>query len=481
MLEISAIIERLWPRYVSVAALFAAGGALAFGLIVTASDSAFANSGERDVAAVEVDQSNNSELRGWDVAVPLQILDLGRSSSSNIWVSVCLKNVGGKWRVGEFCDYLKDTGAERIYFLAPQKKIYLGVEADTEASNGEPGFCTASLLQNRRVRSGKYTLCDSNFAEANLSRNLNPLLIYVGALAAVSGKRAHHVQYAPNLLKDAVIESGAVAVVDAEIRDRIRREHGLAEGDESSLRRFASRYAKFAEWDEDGLSALAIEQADEVAERDRKFQQRTESILYRAHFLGIKDSDDPQVWGEFVKKYEGKDPEGLVPRAIAKIEAIHLARYRDEYEKIKDSAKLADLRRFIARHEEKDPDGLVRIIAAKIEDIMLARYRDDYARLRDSADIPALRSFADKHRRDDPDGVVPSVEARIAVVVRDFRANLAGGETSHCGLVIEVKDAVVKLQTIVGEHWLKTSQIYPENAAPCRFFNNVYQAPRLDY
>lgn len=61
--------------------------------------------------------------------------------------------------------------------------------------------------------------------------------------------------------------------------------------------------------------------------------------------------------------------------------------------------------------------------------------------------------------------------------IRTFRQRLSAGDDSHCGLVIEVKKPLVKAQTMIGEHWLKIEQLYPQGAANCRFVNGVYQEP----
>jgi hypothetical protein len=61
--------------------------------------------------------------------------------------------------------------------------------------------------------------------------------------------------------------------------------------------------------------------------------------------------------------------------------------------------------------------------------------------------------------------------------VEAFRANLSEGDDSHCGLVIEVKSKVVKVQTVSGVHWLKRKQLYPAGSKPCNFLNGVYQEP----
>jgi len=58
-----------------------------------------------------------------------------------------------------------------------------------------------------------------------------------------------------------------------------------------------------------------------------------------------------------------------------------------------------------------------------------------------------------------------------------FRTTVSEGDDSHCGLVIEVKDKVIKVQTAVGEYWLKRNQLYPPDTKPCNFLNGVYQDP----
>ena len=58
-----------------------------------------------------------------------------------------------------------------------------------------------------------------------------------------------------------------------------------------------------------------------------------------------------------------------------------------------------------------------------------------------------------------------------------FRKSLHVGSDSHCGLVIEVKYPIAKVQSMIGETWLKVSQLYPKGGRDCRFLNGVYQDP----
>jgi hypothetical protein len=73
-------------------------------------------------------------------------------------------------------------------------------------------------------------------------------------------------------------------------------------------------------------------------------------------------------------------------------------------------------------------------------------------------------------------GVVAK-DKKPAFDYKPFRTSLKEGDSTHCGLVIEVKKVVVKVQTIVGEHWFKINQLFPEGSADCRFVNNIYQEP----
>ncbi|WP_462167604.1 hypothetical protein [Pseudoalteromonas sp. GB43] len=61
--------------------------------------------------------------------------------------------------------------------------------------------------------------------------------------------------------------------------------------------------------------------------------------------------------------------------------------------------------------------------------------------------------------------------------VQSFRANLAEGDSSHCGLVVEVKEKIVRIESIEGLKYIKINQLYPKGSAPCEFYNGVYHSP----
>jgi len=55
-----------------------------------------------------------------------------------------------------------------------------------------------------------------------------------------------------------------------------------------------------------------------------------------------------------------------------------------------------------------------------------------------------------------------------------FRKTISIGANSHCGMVIERKDPIVKIQTMTGEKWLRLDQVYPPGTHACQFFNGQY-------
>jgi hypothetical protein len=48
-------------------------------------------------------------------------------------------------------------------------------------------------------------------------------------------------------------------------------------------------------------------------------------------------------------------------------------------------------------------------------------------------------------------------------------------DESHCGLVIEVKPPLVKLQTMIGEYWMRVEQVYARADHGCQFVNGQYR------
>jgi hypothetical protein len=111
---------------------------------------------------------------------------------------------------------------------------------------------------------------------------------------------------------------------------------------------------------------------------------------------------------------------------------------------------------------------------------------------RDDVALDAVKLRLDKHWDDTgllqdfkltkEDGVqlVASYKPKKVDPAREasqFRATVKVGSDSHCGLVTEVKAPIARVQTMVGEIWLKISQLYPKGKKDCRFHNGLYQDP----
>lgn len=56
-----------------------------------------------------------------------------------------------------------------------------------------------------------------------------------------------------------------------------------------------------------------------------------------------------------------------------------------------------------------------------------------------------------------------------------WRKTITPGTDTHCGMAIEVKPPLLKVQTPVGEKWFKTGQLYPPREKQCVFKNGEYQ------
>jgi hypothetical protein len=185
-------------------------------------------------------------------------------------------------------------------------------------------------------------------------------------------------------------------------------------------------------------------------------QSHAIELNYRADFA---ESVTPDQLAAFADTYAGDDPDGLVPIARAKEEqarlqlaqdmrehfraaaAAALAAYRQEFEQATTGAQLA---RFIAQYAANDPDQLV------------PRARERRAALR------------------------AAFERRFA----QFRDQLAVGDQTHCGLVVEIKQGekgrIVQVQTVPGTYWLPLTSIYPPGGGPCVFHNDEYREPDLE-
>ena len=149
------------------------------------------------------------------------------------------------------------------------------------------------------------------------------------------------------------------------------------------------------------------------------------------------------------------------------IPRVKYYRYTKEFSAAQSSEQL---QAFINRYRNDDPDGLVTkaesSFGARVEQERIESERRvleaELARQRQERE--AERAQQERSRRDE--------QARERAA--QFRQSLQPGDQSHCGLVIEVKKPLVKLQTMIGEYWMRIEQVYPAGNHDCRFINGQY-------
>lgn len=163
-------------------------------------------------------------------------------------------------------------------------------------------------------------------------------------------------------------------------------------------------------------------------------------------------------------------------------------------ERLKTSQTLADFEGTLSRYEKYvGPEFrpfMESLYKKDVEARQLAAYRTAYAGARSAEDF---RQFSALYASYDPDNLVPTAtakandlenkarreadaaQAKRASDLASFRSKLSSGDDTHCGMVIAVNGAVVKVQAMIGEYWFRRDQLFPPATAPCRFVNGVYQ------
>jgi hypothetical protein len=64
---------------------------------------------------------------------------------------------------------------------------------------------------------------------------------------------------------------------------------------------------------------------------------------------------------------------------------------------------------------------------------------------------------------------------KVRLEAREWRKHIVLGSDSHCGLVVDLKPSLAKVQTAIGEKWFKLEQLEPAGSASCNFSNGVYE------
>ncbi len=107
-----------------------------------------------------------------------------------------------------------------------------------------------------------------------------------------------------------------------------------------------------------------------------------------------------------------------------------------------------------------------------------------------------MKRFITLYVDDDPENLLPKVNDKLITLAveeskraeaeekkqkatlkkrqQQFITKLKTGSDSHCGMVIEIKKPLAKIQTMVGEKWFRIEQLYPKGDADCRFVNGEY-------
>lgn len=59
--------------------------------------------------------------------------------------------------------------------------------------------------------------------------------------------------------------------------------------------------------------------------------------------------------------------------------------------------------------------------------------------------------------------------------VEAWRKKVTLGSETHCGMVVDAKAPLIKVQTSIGEKWFQTAQLYPVGEKQCMFKQGQYQ------
>ncbi|MFO1305069.1 MAG: hypothetical protein U1F54_15140 [Burkholderiales bacterium] len=161
---------------------------------------------------------------------------------------------------------------------------------------------------------------------------------------------------------------------------------------------------------------------------------------------------------------------GLVERATADREGRKLSAYRSSYAGAsRDGATAEQLQRFVDFYTRSgyDPDNVLPGAGVLLEEKRARQAQD------------AQRIATEQEQRRNEDAVRAEAEARDAVAKsaaeaqrrseeqKRFRASLKTGDDSNCGLVVEVRTPIAKVQTETGERWLKVERLQPAGGEPC--------------
>lgn len=154
---------------------------------------------------------------------------------------------------------------------------------------------------------------------------------------------------------------------------------------------------------------------------------------------GAIKSDFERVYGTYftVKEYPFKQIESAGSKNIDSLLPQYLVGHVDEYNRAKSSD---DLRNFIEKNSNhSDPLGYV--LSAHLKIPLVVEYEKMMQKQAQEKELQRVKKLTAK--------------------IELFRKTIDVGDSSHCGLIVEVNRPVVKAQTSNGTQWIKLSELYP--------------------
>ena len=65
--------------------------------------------------------------------------------------------------------------------------------------------------------------------------------------------------------------------------------------------------------------------------------------------------------------------------------------------------------------------------------------------------------------------------AKVKAEESEWRKHVVLGSDTHCGMIVDMRLPLVKVQTTIGEKWFKLGELEPPGSTSCNFANGVYQ------
>ena len=170
---------------------------------------------------------------------------------------------------------------------------------------------------------------------------------------------------------------------------------------------------------------IEMVEEDKQALSDEEIQQEKALALniYHNAYAAITT---PRSINSFIEKYRDNDPEGLITLARSRLPQAELTEYRNAFDAVSKQQSIVSLNNFIAQYSKYDPEQLTLKARELIQGIELK-------------------------------------ESDRAKALENFRKNLAEGIETSCGLVVEKKGKLAKIQlkSTNSERWVKLDEIYP--------------------